>query len=463
MTAAGYQRERLQPLGYLAPVAARNGGRAGLAALITIITLGLGLRLAYAVEGRDYQPPDAVVYAQIAENLHENGEFSARGPETPRIHQPASAYSPGLPLLLSGIYGISGGEHQRLARILLALLGAATVWLTYLIGRRLSGTLAGLIGAAAIAIYPALLEYHGLLLTEPLAAFLLSGAVLAFLRAQDEGGAGWWIVSGVALGALSLVRAEYLVVTLALPALALARGWRSSGLRAALVPSLVMLVAALLVLAPWTVRNAVVLERFVPVSTGGGKALYIGTHVEAEGDGEKLRSLLLARHPELRAKLARTGSLSDPDRYLLELLLTREAGRAHPGIDTDTALGKLGRENLGNAIAEQPGDLLAMLAAKAYDTWTEPAREPMKLAPWRALQLGLLAAAVLGLAILGRARRFEALVLGAIPLYITLVAAILISSPRRAIVPLPLLAALAGVGVAWLAALARERRGAGAG
>jgi len=440
-------------------VAARNVGWATRAILVATVALGLGLRLAYAIEGRDYQPPDAVVYAQIAENLYEEGDFSARGPDTARIHQPTSAYSPGLPLFITGVYGTSGGEHQQLARILLALIGAGAVPLTYLLGRRLAGPLAGLVGAAAVAVYPALLEYHGLLLTEPLAATLLAGGLLAFLRAEEDGGRRWWVAAGAALGALSLVRAEYLLVALALPALALARRWRASGLRAALGPVLVMLAAAVLVLAPWAIRNALALERFVPVSTGGGKALYIGTYVDADGDGAKLRALLLERQPRLRAALARSGPPGDPDRYVLELLLARQAQRAHPDLETDSALARLGRENLGDAISEQPGDLLAMMAGKAYDTWTEPARGVMDLAPWRALQLGLLIAALGGLALLARARRHEALVLGGVLLYVTAVAALLISSPRRALVPLPLVAALAGVGVAWLGARIRERLG----
>ena len=43
-----------------------------------------------------------------------------------------------------------------------------------------------------VAIYPALLEYQGMLMSEPLAATLLSGGVLAVLWAWDGGlgGAG---------------------------------------------------------------------------------------------------------------------------------------------------------------------------------------------------------------------------------------------------------------------------------
>ena len=82
--------------------------------------------------------------------------------------------------------------------------------------------------------------------------------------------------------------------------------------------------------------------------------------------------------------------------------------------------------------------------------------------PWRLLQLGLLLAALGGLAVLAVKRRFEALLLGLILLYVTAVAALLIASPRRALIPLPLIAALAGTGLAWLFAFTRERTGTGA-
>ena len=38
-----------------------------------------------------------------------------------------------------------------------------------------------------------------------------------------------------------------------------------------------------LVLAPWTVRTFIVLDRFVPVTTGGGKALFVATYLPGGG------------------------------------------------------------------------------------------------------------------------------------------------------------------------------------
>lgn len=160
-------------------LAERNGERLGLAALLVILLVGLGLRASEAWDGR--APVfDAAAYATIAANLDHNEGFTLGRSAT----QPASNYSPGLPLFVAGVYKLSGGVHERLARIILAFLGTLAILFTYLIGRRLSGPGAGLIGAAAIAIYPALLEYQGMLMGETLAATLLSGAVLAALWAD---------------------------------------------------------------------------------------------------------------------------------------------------------------------------------------------------------------------------------------------------------------------------------------
>ncbi|HEY5816139.1 MAG TPA: glycosyltransferase family 39 protein, partial [Solirubrobacterales bacterium] len=168
----------------MSDLAARNGGRIGLAALVAILLLGLGLRTAEAWDGR---PPvyDAVGYAAIAAGL-ERGEGFTLGPQGT---QPASNYSPGVPLFVAGLYKATGGVHERFARLVLALVGTLAVLFAYLVGRRLSGPAAGLIGAVTVAIYPALLEYQGMLMGEPAAATLLSGAVLAMLWASAwEGG-----------------------------------------------------------------------------------------------------------------------------------------------------------------------------------------------------------------------------------------------------------------------------------
>src|SRR6476661_4394847 len=162
-------------------LAARHGGRLGLVALAAVLLLGRGLRVGEAWDGRA-PVYDAKAYAAIAGNLEGGEGFTVGAGAT----QPSSNYSPGLPLFVTGLYGITGGVHERVARIVLALVGTLAVLFTFLIGRRLSGPVAGLIGAAVVAIYPALLEYGGMLMSEPLATTLLAGAVLAMLWAADR-------------------------------------------------------------------------------------------------------------------------------------------------------------------------------------------------------------------------------------------------------------------------------------
>jgi nitrogen fixation-related uncharacterized protein len=323
---------------------------------------------------------------------------------------------------------------------------------------RLSGPVAGLIGAGVVAIYPALLQYQALLLTEPLAATLLVGSLVAFFWAADSGGLGRWAATGVLLGLLTLVRPEYLPIALILPVawIALRRFSRGidvksaapSAWRTTLVPVGICLLATALVLVPWTIRNAVVLDRLVPVSTGGGKALYIGTYLGAHGDGAKLRELLLDERPALRAELESNGPVDDPENFALERVLARVAAEQEPGMETDAALGSLGRSHLEYDLSEEPARFAGMLVDKGYDTWTEPARGVMREPPWRALQLAIALLGLAGLLVLAlRRQRLELAVCGVVLLYMTAVGALLIASPRRELVVVPLLAALAGVAV----------------
>jgi len=428
-------------------LAERNGGRAGLAALIAILLLGVGLRTAEAWDGR---PPvyDAAAYASIAANL-ERGEGFTLGSEAT---QPASNYSPGVPLFAGGLFAITGGVHERLARLALALIGTLAVLFAYLIGRRLSGVPAGLIGAAAVAIYPALLEYQGMLMGEPLAATLLSAAVLAMLwaagpavsaRGSCRGGPPpprhprvRWLISGLLLGALALVRPEYIAIALPIAVVVLARrGW--AGWRECAQDALVLLVGLVVIVAPWTVRNAVALNRFVPVSTGGGQVLFAGSYMPSGGDPERVGEEVLERHPELRKEL--------PPDPRLELILAALAERRYPGMETDEALARMGRERLWDDVSGQPVDYAGFVVAKVWRIWSHGPRDVMREPAWTVFHLLLVALGLLGLIVLARQRRWEALLIGVVLLSVTATGALLVASPRRALVTIPLVAALAGV------------------
>lgn len=452
-------------------LAARNGGRIGLAALVLVLLLGLGLRLGEAWDGRA-PVYDAQAYAAIAANL-DRGEGFTVGPQAT---QPSSNYSPGLPLLVAGTYEVTGGVHERLARVVLALIGTLSVLFAYLIGRRLGWALqrprasevagvptpnrrlakkrgyspqnspsvwVALVGALVVAIYPALLEYQGMLMSEPLAATLLSGGVLAVLWAWD-GGWARWLLPGALFGALALTRPEYLGVAI-LVALVIALRTLRSDWRTSLLPAAVFLTAAVVVIAPWTLRNAVALDRFVPISTGGGQVLYAGTYLPSDGDPEKVGAEVVAENPALF-------SPQDAQQLRLEQILARLAAARYPAMETDQALSKMGKEQLWDDVSEEPVEYAGFVATKVWRIWGHGPRDVMREPVWEVLHLALVALGLAGLAILAWRRRWEALLLGTIFLAITAISALLVASPRRVLVLVPLLAPLASVAIAWLSA-----------
>jgi 4-amino-4-deoxy-L-arabinose transferase-like glycosyltransferase len=448
-------------------VTARNGGRWGIAALVAIVLLGLGLRVGEAWDGR--APVfDAAAYAAIARNLDEGHGFTVGAGAT----QPSSDYSPGLPLFVAGIYKVTGGVHERLARLVLALLGTLAVVFTYLIARRLAQPLdigspegdkglrvagdgaipgravvAALIAALVVAIYPATIEYTGMLMTEPLAATLLAGAMLGIFWAGD-GVALWrWAVPGLTLGALALVRPEYLAIGFLLAVLIFLRERLWEDWKRALFIAAIVVLGIIVVVAPWTVRNAFALNRFVSVSTGGGQVLYSGTYLPSDGNPEKVGAGVVSEHPGLFGPHAL-------ENLRLEQILARLAESKYPAMEPDKALSKLGKAQLERDVIHHTGEYISFLAKKVGRIWSHGPRAVMREPVWEALHWVLLGLGLLGLGLLLYYRRWEALMIGAVFLAITAISALLVASPRRVLVLIPLLSACAGAAVAWVSAQA---------
>jgi len=428
------------------------GGRGRALILVALLALGLGLRLDYAIRAPNHPVDDARAYARISHALFEGEGFSQGEGPGYRHLQPASNYSPGLPLLVAGIYEVRGATDEWAARIVLALLGSLAVPFAFLLGRRLGGPTAGLVAAAPAAIYPATLEYGGMLMTEPLATAVLAGALLAFLHAADVRRPWPWVGTGLLLGALAMLRPEYGVLVPLLPVLATLKLRRDTGRfdRGSLAGPALALACACLVILPWTIRNFVVLDRLVPISTGGGQVLYEGSYVPAGPDPERFTPVFLAEHPWIERELA-----PQPGPIYRGQAAALLAAREHPGENTDTALRGMAVDAYTHALVHEPLRLGGFLAGKFWLAWTGAARGVMRFPLWRAMQLLLLAAAAIGLAV-GLARRsFEAVAFAAVFAAFTLVQLAFIASPRRTLVLVPELGALAGLGLAWSVARLR--------
>jgi 4-amino-4-deoxy-L-arabinose transferase-like glycosyltransferase len=167
--------------------------------------------------------------------------------------------APLYPLWLGFWYELLGPNATRV-EIVQAFGAPLTVMLSWLLARRLFTPRVALAAAFVVAVFPLAWEFYGLLYPEALAVPLTMLAVLLFLGRDATPRAA--ALAGAAVGVCLLVRptSGFLLAGVA-AAWIVAAGWR----RGIAMSALSVLVAALVV-APWTVRNFVVLDGFVPIS-----------------------------------------------------------------------------------------------------------------------------------------------------------------------------------------------------
>ena len=199
-------------------------------------------------------------------------------------------------------------------------------------------------------------------------------------------------------------------------------------------------------LAPWTLRNYVVLDRFVPVTTGGGKALFVATYLPGDGRQLRVKRELIRRFEGKQEVTDREVA----DTQMKDLL--DKVARKYPDLERDAALAKIGRENFRKYVREEPGRVRRHGRAPRCGTCggAAPGRR-CAAGGWIAFHYAMLALAVVGLAVLAWRRRWEALVLGTLIGGITVLGGLLLAVPRRNVPLMPLVLTLAAAGAAWLA------------
>jgi hypothetical protein len=140
----------------------------------------------------------------------------------------------------------------------------------------------------------------------------------------------------------------------------------------------------------------------------------------------------------------------------LEQILARLAEATYPDMEPDQALSKMGKDQLRDDIEHHTTEYIGFVATKVGRIWSHGPRAIMRTPVWEALHWVLLGLGLLGLVLLAYLRRWEALLIGAVFLAVTVVSALLVASPRRVLVLVPLLAACAGTAAVWLTTAVRR-------
>jgi len=200
----------------------------------------------------------------------------------------ATAYYPvGYPAALAGVFWLVlhtpiPDNLPMAGSILNVVLGTATVWLVFAIGRAVFGTATGLAGAAITAVFPNLVFYTATMQVETTFIFCFLGAVAIIATHLWRDGLpspARLVAFGGALGVSALVRpfSLPLLVALGLAVVVAGAGWRR-----ALAATGLTTAAFVLVATPWIVRNAVALD--APVfSTNMGDTLCIDRYPGSSG------------------------------------------------------------------------------------------------------------------------------------------------------------------------------------
>lgn len=255
------------------PGPAGGGDKNGARRTVVLLAVAFAARLAFvfavdavadAERGGPFNYPDSLSYLAHARAIRERLTLEVEGLRADR--------PPLYPLFLALLFSVAG-ETRWAWGTAQAALGALSCLFVAQIGRILFSARAGRFAGWTFALWPHHVAYTPLALAETLFLFLFL-AHAAFLFTADRPGRA--TAAGILGGLAALARPGILLFPpLVFAVAAIARPPRRRWA--------VALAAFLLTLAPWTVRNRLVLGAWAPVATRLGHDLCEGNGPEATG------------------------------------------------------------------------------------------------------------------------------------------------------------------------------------
>ncbi len=314
-------------------------------------------RVAFGMAFCDLSSGNYFEYGEIVRNLHAGNGYSLFHKSgsvvdlwfSPSASPFPSAYMPpGYPIFLFPFFWIEDVQIRNVAIILVqSALAALSVAALYLFTRRTFGQATAVIAAGIAALLPEFL-YASISFNTVVFQHLCLLLILFYLNRFPSLSAASAVILGTLVAMGIFFRSEFFLFGCVFLGLEALRGNR----RGAILST----ITVVLLLTPWTIRNAVQLENFVPLTTNGGFNLYRGHNPEGIGSwGEES--------------------------------VQQEVAALEPGNDFEV---RMQRVYLGHAISHIEAEPLSAFAngfVKLFHLWLlnpndERSEHPMYLYPW---------------------------------------------------------------------------------
>src|SRR5664280_978675 len=252
------------------PASALATRRAWLIDLFAVTALSVLVRLPWVLIVHPVPTGDTRFYYLSARSMAEGHGYQILG-------HPTTFFPVGWPAFLAGLFTFTGPSMLAI-EILNLVLWAVTTALVYALGRRLGGRAVGIVAGILVALAPTMAVFVMRAYSEALFIPLLLAVCLLLTARRETPRLRNAALAGVFLGASILVRSTAEALILILPLWLLWRHPSRESWRAALVLGVI----SCLVLAPWVVRNELVMHTS-SLSTNGGVTLWLGANPKATG------------------------------------------------------------------------------------------------------------------------------------------------------------------------------------
>ncbi len=223
------------------------------------------------LEARKVQTMVTEGYKHTARLLGEGGVSSFFSPSSALADPNHLGHPPGYSVLMAVVFNLFG-ERDAPLQITQLLADSAAAVVVFLIALALFNTSTAAVAGLLVALAPQFTYNSVLLLPDTLAVLPVLLAVYCLVRASASPRLGWFVAAGALVGVSCWLRANAMLLAPFMAAAVPLLFKRGRRLRYALA----LVGGSLLVIAPLTIRNAVVYRHFVPVSLGAGQTFLEG-------------------------------------------------------------------------------------------------------------------------------------------------------------------------------------------